>query len=315
MRPTTCRHRSGPTGPHQDTAAWLAERRQDLLPVPYGHVVCTGPHELGAVVRRHQPARYDLLLRAAAPALLKLAADPHDGGGLIGGVGVLHTWPRTLAYHPQVHGLVPAGGVSADRTEWRPARSSSWVPVHALAKRFRGLFRALGQQERPDLRLPDSVWTRGGSSTANRPCTARSRAGLTWAGTVHRVALTTHRLLAIADTPVCFRSQDSHAQRWPTMTLPAPECIRRFWQPVLPQGFHKVRSDGLWSPVQRPLLHQRPLGLAGDAADPPPPSPGPAPQATDAGCPPCRAGPLCPACGQGRLVVIRRLPRSQRGPP
>ena len=94
-------------------------------------------------------------------ALIKLAADPHDVGGLIGVWCVLHTWTRTLAYHPHVHGLVPAGGVSADRTEWRPARSSSLVPVQALSKLFRGLFRALVQQERPDLLIPESVWTRG----------------------------------------------------------------------------------------------------------------------------------------------------------
>jgi Putative transposase len=60
-----------------------------------------------------------------------------------------------------VHGLVPAGGVSADRTEWRPARTSSWVPVHALAKLFRGLFLDLVRQERPALTLPEVVWTTG----------------------------------------------------------------------------------------------------------------------------------------------------------
>jgi hypothetical protein len=60
-----------------------------------------------------------------------------------------------------VHGLVPAGGVSADRTEWRLARTSSLVPVHALAKFFRGLFLDLVRQERPDLTLPEAVWTKG----------------------------------------------------------------------------------------------------------------------------------------------------------
>jgi site-specific recombinase XerD len=112
-----CRHRRGPTSHHQDTEAWLEARRLELLPVPYCHAVLTLPHELGEVVRRHQQALDDSLLRAAAPALMTLAADPHDVGGLIGVLCVLHTRTRNLASHPHVHCLVPAGGVSADRTE------------------------------------------------------------------------------------------------------------------------------------------------------------------------------------------------------
>jgi hypothetical protein len=84
---------------------------------------------------------------------------------------------------------------------------------------------------------------------------------------------------------------------------------------VLPQGFHKVRYSGLWSPVHRPLLHPLQLCLARHAAAPPPSTPEPAPQATDAWCPPIRAGQPCPSCGQGLLVVMRSIPRLQRGPP
>jgi hypothetical protein len=269
----SCRHRSCPTCHHQDTEAWLAERRQELLPVPYCHVVFTVPHELGEVVRRHPQALYDILIRAAAQALIKLAADPHYVGGLIRVLCVLPTWTRTLAYHPHVHCLVPAGGVSADRTEWRPARSSYLVPVHALSKLFRGLFRALVQQERPDLLIPESVWTRGWVVYC-QPAVHSTEQILNDLGRyVHRVALTNSRMLSIEDGQVCFRYQDSHDQRWQTMTLPAQEFIRRFLQHVLPQGFHKVRYYGLWSPVHRPLLHQLQLCLAGYVADPHPPRP------------------------------------------
>jgi len=80
-------------------------------------------------------------------------------GGLIGVLCVLHTWTRALAYHPHVHCLVPAGGVSADHQQWRPAGQTYFVPVRALSKMFRGRFCALVHQERPDLNLPESVWT------------------------------------------------------------------------------------------------------------------------------------------------------------
>jgi Putative transposase len=177
-----CRHRRGPTGPHQDPAAWRAERPQARRPGPAWPVVCTVPHALGAVGRRPPQTRDDLRRRAAAHARIQLAAAPPSGGGRIGGWCVRHTWTPTVAAPPHGHGLVPAGGGSADRTAWRPARASSVAPVPARSTRWRGLVRALVPQERPDRLMPASVWPRGGSSPATRPCPARRRAGLTGAG-------------------------------------------------------------------------------------------------------------------------------------
>ena len=267
------------------------------------------------MVRRHPQALDDSLRRAAAPARITRAADPHDVGGLSGGWCVRHTWTRPVASHPPVHGLVPAGGVSAERTAWRPARPSSVVPVHARSKRWRGLFRALVQPARPDRRMPESVWTRGGvvSGTPAGPGPEPIRQDL--GREVHRVAWTTHRRRAIAANHGSCRDQDAHDQRWTTMTWPAHACRRRVRQQVWPQGCPNVRDDGLWRPVRRPRRPQRQRGLAGDAAEPPPPSPAPVPPATDAWGPPCRAGPRCPSCGPGWRVVIRLLPRHPRGPP
>jgi hypothetical protein len=68
------------------------------------------------------------------------------------------------------------------------------------------------------------------------------------------------------------------------MTLPALECIRRFLPHVLPEGFHKVRYDGLWSPVHRPLLHQLQLCLAHLDPNPSPESSAPATCPDDPWC-------------------------------
>jgi Putative transposase/Transposase zinc-binding domain len=311
----SCRNRSCPKCHHLDTEVWLAERRQELLPVPYFHVVLTLPQELRALVRSNQKDLYDILLRAAAQALIKLAADPHYVGGLIGVLCVLHTWTRALVYHPHVHCLVPAGGVCADRTAWRPARQTYLVPVRALSKLFRGLFRDLVRQARPDLALPESVWTTEWVVYC-KPALQGTEQVLRYLGRyVHRIALTNSRILSIEDGQVCFRYQDSRHHGWKPMTLPALEFIRRFLQHVLPEGFHKVRYYGLWSPVHRPLLHQLQLCLAHLDPNPPPESSAPVT------CPdarwgvPLRAGQPCPHCGHGLLVLIRALPPLQRGPP
>jgi hypothetical protein len=275
----------------------------------------TLPQELHELVRRHQQDLYAMLLRAAAQALIKLAMDPHYVGGLIGVLCILHTWTRTLTYHPHVHCLVPAGGVSADRTEWRPACTSSFVPVHALAKLFRGLLLELVRQERPDLIIPEVVWTKGWVVYC-KPAVQGTEKVLNYLGRyIHRIALTNSRLLSIDNGQVCFRYQDTQDQRWKTMTLPAHEFIRRFLPHVWPQGFHTVRYYGLWSPVYRPLLHQLQLCLAGHEPSAPLESTDRVRQLPACEYSPLQAGQLCPHCGQGLLVVIRLLPRHQRGPP
>jgi Putative transposase/Transposase zinc-binding domain len=310
-----CRHRRCPKCHHHHTEVWLAARRPERLPVPSLHVVLTLPPEVHDLVRRPQQDVSDTVRRAAAHALITLAMDPHDVGGLIGVWCILHTWTRPRTDHPHVHCLVPAGGVSADRTEWRPARPSSLVPVHALATRFRGLVLALVRQERPDLSIPQAVWPTGWVVDGKPAVHGTAKVLNDLGRDVHRSALTNSRMLALEDGAVCCRSQDAQDQRWKTMTLPAHEFIRRFLQHVLPQGFHKVRYYGLWSPVHRPLLHQLQLWLAGPVPALPPTSPPPESPSTASWAPLLRAGQTCPSCEQGLLVVIRSLPRPPRGPP
>ena len=82
---------------------------------------------------------YGVLMKAAAHSLMKLAADPRYVGGRLGILAVLHTCTRTLTYHPHVHLLVPAGGVTQDGC-WVSARKDYLVPVKALSLVFRGVF-------------------------------------------------------------------------------------------------------------------------------------------------------------------------------
>ena len=208
-----------------------------------------------------------------------------------GGVVARHPrppWPQASAYHRARHAAdahnLRRRARHHPRPQGRPLTALGHGP--ALAKLFRGLCLDLVRRERPDLTLPEVGWTKGGG-VYGQPTTQVREPGLTSLGhDVHRMALTNHHLRSIAEGQVGFRDQDSEDPRWQTMPLPAPECIRRFWPHVLPPGCHNVRDDGLWSPVQRPLLHPLQLGLAGSAADPSPPSPTPPPQATNAWSPP-----------------------------
>jgi predicted RNA-binding Zn-ribbon protein involved in translation (DUF1610 family) len=76
---------------------WLAARSEELLPVPYCHVVFTLPHELIALALQNPRVVYGLLFRAASQTLLTIAADPKHLGARLGFLAVLHTWNQHLA--------------------------------------------------------------------------------------------------------------------------------------------------------------------------------------------------------------------------
>jgi len=48
-----------------------------------------------------------------------------------------------MLHHPHLHCLVPAGGLSLDRSRWISCRKRFFLPVAVLASRFRKRFRTL----------------------------------------------------------------------------------------------------------------------------------------------------------------------------
>jgi len=96
----SCRNRHCPRCQGNARSRWLAQRRAELLPVSYFHIVFTLPHELSALALQNKRLLYDLLFRASAATLLELAVDPKHLGADIGFLGVLHTWNQKLQLNP-----------------------------------------------------------------------------------------------------------------------------------------------------------------------------------------------------------------------
>lgn len=311
----SCGNCSCPKCHHTQTEDWLAQRCQELLPTDYFHVIFTIPAELRGYVRSHQTKLCGMLMKAAAQSLIKLAADPHYVGGLVGILAVLHTWGGALSYHPHVHCLVPAGGLNRDSGEWLSSKKDFLVPVKALSKIFRGLFRHLVRKTCPDLAIPASVWNCPWVIHC-KPAGGGTETVLNYLGRyVYRVAITNSRIISVDHGPVAFRYKDSGHGQWKTMSLPGEEFIRRFLQHVLPRGFHKVRYYGLWAPGNRGLLRHVQLQLT--LKDDRPPAQDSEPDVGQEASPSEHplSGRKCPHCGKGVLVWLHRIPRLGRAPP
>ncbi len=296
----SCKNRHCPVCQADDASDWLVRQQALLLPVPHILVTFTVPQELRTLVRSNQKTLLNILFRASSAALQLLAADSRFLGGVIGAVGVLHTWTRDLLYHPHVHYLVPAGALAGP--VWKSPRSQGFlVPVRALSVLFRAKFRDAVQKTALSASVAATVWKKAWV-VHSKPVGNGEKALLYLARYVFRVAIGNDRIVSDRDGLVTFRYTDSRTNEQKLSTLAADEFLRRFLQHVLPRGFIKVRYYGLFAPRNRALL-QTARTLLGR-----PPGPPSRPPKTHR--PDRRPPDVCPTCRRPMTLVglLRRAP-------
>ena len=309
----SCRHRSCPKCGQQQGEDWLDARRKELLPVPYFHVVFTVPKELRRIIRKHQRVLYRALITAAARTLLEVARNPRHAGGNIGVMAVLHTWTRTLEFHPHVHCLVPAGVID-EHGQWRGIDRPWLAPHKLLAKVFRAKLLALMSAEVPGLHPPGSVFRTPWVVHVDLPKHGSDRVLQYLARYVHRTALSDHRILKVTATHVLFKYRDRERRHWHTMKLSGQEFLRRFLQHVWPKGFHKVRYFGFWSRASQEQLQAVRNQLLGQQAQSPTTGPT-ATLDTSQTANQLPAWRICPHCKTGHRIILARFNAGSPQPP
>ncbi len=298
----SCRNRSCPKCHQNQTERWLEQQRGRLLPCAYFLLTFTLPAELRCLARSHPKIIYGLLMKAAADALQKLARDPRYVGARIGALAVLHTWTRAMLFHPHVHMLVTAGGLSADGSTWISSKKPQFlVPVRALSLIFRAKFCAALKRAGLLGEVPTFVWKK--NWVVHSQHAGRGEQVLNYlARYVFRIAITNSRLQSIQDGKVRFRYRDNRTQQTRHVTLSGIEFIHRFLQHVLPRGVTKVRYYGIFSPSSKPRLQRARQLLSADAPQADPPAPAPKLEIEV-------SVPLhCPLCRVGVLVLRGSLP-------
>ena len=246
----SCRNRHCPKCHAFAKERWIENQKYDLLDVAYFHVVFTVPAELHSLFFCRDRSMYNLLFRAVAETLSQLALDQKYLGARIGSTSVLHTWGQNLSFHPHIHCIVPAGGLTQAK-QWRNSRKKFFLPVRVLSRKFRGKFLALLRQT-SDIRgildqdVVDSCYRKEWVVYCKPPFKDAACVVEYLGRYTHRVAISNSRILSAADDKVTFKWRDyKDGSKWKIMTISATEFIRRFLLHVLPKGFMKIRHYGI----------------------------------------------------------------------
>lgn len=258
----SCRNRHCPKCQYIKQVQWVDKLKAQLPVTKYFHLVFTIPSELHLTFYINQKVCYDLLFKASSTTLKQAAANPDFLGAETGAVAVLHTWGQAITYHPHVHMIVPAGGLSSDQTEWVYAGKKFFLPVKALSKMFRGILsRMIGEaisdgriklhegiSNFDDLKkkLYEKNWNVFSKKAFGGPASVVEYLG----NYTHRVAISNSRIVKLENGRVTFRWKDYRkALKGQYMELKADEFISRFFHHILPSGFYKIRYYGLLASV------------------------------------------------------------------
>ncbi len=137
----SCRNRHCPKCQGHLGEAWIRKQEDNLLNVPYFHLVFTLPSELHPLCLQKPRLIYNLLFKTAWEVVHDFGQNPKWLGAKPAMIALLHTWGQNLTLHPHLHCIVPAGGITK-KGRWKKAKKKGkfLFPVKALSKVFQARF-------------------------------------------------------------------------------------------------------------------------------------------------------------------------------
>ena len=257
----SCRNRNCPNCQAILKEVWIDKRKAEVIDTPYYHAVFTVPRDLNDLIYANQKVLYSLMHKAASETLLELSKDCKYLGATPGIIQVLHTWGQKLNYHPHIHCIISAGGLTSDQ-RLKSASGKFFVPVRILRDVFKGkfLFYLKKLYDRDELAFPGDIeylsnpadwhyfvdllysinWCPYIKETFNGFGNAIEYLGRY----THRIAITNTRIQSVTSDKVSFMARDYKTGESHVITLDNTEFIRRMLMHVLPKGFQKIRYYG-----------------------------------------------------------------------
>ena len=267
----SCGNRHCPCCQAFEKEKWVEKRKQELLPVPYLHLVFTIPHELNPIVLSNDRLMYDLLFKATSKTIQQVAKDERWLGAQTGMIAVLHTWGSNLSLHPHLHVIIPAGGLNKAGTKWIATKKKAFLAPNkkVLAPIFKAIFLKLltkaYESEKLDFfgkakvyedtaqlnnlfrRLRAKKW----NVYAKKPFGGPAQILNYLSRYTHRVAISNRRIISMEGDTITFSVKDYKNKdkkglpKIKNLTLDVLEFIRRFLLHVLPKGFQRIRYFGI----------------------------------------------------------------------
>ena len=221
----SCRDRHCPKCQSMAKERWLNDRKAELLPCGYFHLVFTLPHDLNPIILCNKTVTFQILFTAVSQTLQAFAKDPQwKLEGRLGFISVLHTWSQTLLDHFHLHCLIPGGALSFCKTRWTASSQSYLFRIESLAKEFKKRYLTLLKKAHRKLifpgrtaefesqkkfyRLIDDLFKVKWMAYAKRPFAGPEQV-LEYLGRyTHRAAISNNRIKSIDDGRVTFEYRD-----------------------------------------------------------------------------------------------------------
>lgn len=136
----SCRHRSCPLCAERARYDWIEREKQRLIECPHFHVIFTLPHEYITLWAYNRKWFTRHLFKACRDTLIELLEDQRYLGASPGMLMTLHTWGRQLNYHPHIHCLISAGGMTPTG-DWKDS-GDYLLPIRVVKTLYRGKLQA-----------------------------------------------------------------------------------------------------------------------------------------------------------------------------
>ena len=250
----SCRNRHCPKCQAAKQAFWVEDTSQRIIDTKYFHIVFTVPHVLNSICLLESKLFYSILFSCVWDTLRTFGYTHY--GVESGAVAILHTWGQNLSFHPHIHCIVPAAGMTLSGNFKKITKKGMYLyPVPMLSNTFRGkMMEKLKKQLIDRKQLPkyqaiiDQAWAKQWG-VFSEPSFNNAEHVIKYLGQYTlRIAISNHRLKNIDNNSVSFYYKDNRDNgKNKPITLPGVEFLRRFCMHILPKRFVKIRYYGILS--------------------------------------------------------------------
>lgn len=260
----SCRNRHCPQCQFMKKEQWVLDKKAEVLPFQYFHVVFTIPHDFNQLIYRNKKRLYLFLFEMVKKTLMEVTGDAKYFGADIGYFAILHTWGQKLDFHPHIHCVVPGGGYDPEKKRWKDASKDYLVPKDVLKPKFkynfvsglRKLYNEGSLNVRGTVYEDEKVFKKMTEKAYDRKWVIYLKETFKNPGSVigylsrytHKIAISNYRIKKVKDGHVYFTYRNyKKGNKIEMHRMEVLKFMRRFMMHVVPKRFVRIRYYGLLS--------------------------------------------------------------------